>query len=105
MFADGDFIKKFPFPKEKIRLKKNAIVAAFEKMKDEADKGADYDGKCYISCSACEDDARELADLIENHFTRLNGKVEIVSIGTTIGSHTGPGTVALFFWSGDKDRG
>ena len=27
--------------------------------------------------------------------------VEINHIGTTIGSHTGPGTVALFFW-GDK---
>ena len=29
---------------------------------------------------------------------QLNGKVLITSIGTTIGSHTGPGTVALFFW-------
>jgi fatty acid-binding protein DegV len=35
----------------------------------------------------------------------MNGKVEIMSIGTAIGSHTGPGTVALFFWSGDTDRG
>ena len=31
-------------------------------------------------------------------FPHLNGKVEINSIGTTIGSHTGPGTVALFFF-------
>jgi fatty acid-binding protein DegV len=29
------------------------------------------------------------------------GKTYINDIGTTIGSHTGPGTVALFFW-GDK---
>ena len=28
----------------------------------------------------------------------MQGKVEINDIGTTIGSHTGPGTVALFFW-------
>ncbi len=92
-------------PKEKIRLKRNAIVAAFEKMKANADKGEDYDGKCYISCSACEPDARELADLIEGYFTKMDGKVQIMSIGTTIGSHTGPGTVALFFFGKDKDRG
>ena len=31
----------------------------------------------------------------------LKGKIEINDIGTLIGSHTGPGTVALFFM-GDK---
>ena len=92
-------------PKEKIRLKKNAILAAFQKMCDYAENGADYNGKCYISCSACEEDAKELAALIEADFPNLNGKVKIMSIGTTIGSHTGPGTVALFFWSGANDRG
>ncbi len=91
-------------PKEKIRLKKNAIAAAFERMKEHAENGRDYDGKCYISCSACEEDARELADLIEGYFTKLNGRVRITSIGTTIGSHTGPGTVALFFWGKDASR-
>jgi fatty acid-binding protein DegV len=28
--------------------------------------------------------------------------VEINWIGTTIGSHTGPGTVALFFWGDER---
>ncbi len=98
--TDGKLI-----PKEKIRLKKNAIVAAFEKMKQYADKGVDYDGKCYISCSACEEDAKAVAALIEEYFPKLDGKVKIMSIGTTIGSHTGPGTVALFFWAGDGNRG
>ncbi|MBQ4509707.1 MAG: DegV family protein, partial [Clostridia bacterium] len=32
----------------------------------------------------------------------LNGKVEISNIGTTIGSHTGPGTVALFFFGKER---
>ncbi len=91
-------------PKEKIRLKKNAIAAAFEKMKQYADKGADYDGKCYISCSACENDAKAVAELIEGYFPKMDGKVQIMSIGTTIGSHTGPGTVALFFWGKDTNR-
>ena len=30
------------------------------------------------------------------------GKIEINDIGTTIGSHTGPGTVALFFWGKER---
>ena len=36
--------------------------------------------------------------MLEEQFPNLNGKVVINSVGTTIGSHTGPGTVALFFW-------
>ncbi len=91
-------------PKEKIRLKRNATVAAFEKMKKYADKGEGYDEKCFISCSACEGDARAVAELIDEYFPKMNGKVQIMSIGTTIGSHTGPGTVALFFWSDSTDR-
>ena len=47
-------------------------------------------------------DARAVADLVEERFPRLNGKVEINNIGTTIGSHTGPGTVALFFWGKER---
>lgn len=90
-------------PKEKLRTKKNAINAAYEKMVALACNGTDYDGKCYIAHSACEDDARALADLIEAGFPNLRGKVELMSIGTTIGSHSGPGTVALFFFS-DKAR-
>ena len=35
-------------------------------------------------------------------FPKLNGKVVINNIGTTIGSHTGPGTVALFFWGDER---
>ena len=58
--------------------------------------------KKVISQSDCYDDARALADLIEARFPKLNGKVVINYVGTTIGSHTGPGTVALFFWGRDR---
>lgn len=78
------------------------IVAIAEKMKELAENGTDYNGKCYISQSACYEDARAVADLVEAAFPHLNGKVEINSIGTTIGSHTGPGTVALFFWGQER---
>lgn len=88
-------------PREKIRSKKNVIKRIVEKMEAHADGGLAYADKCYISQSACYDDARLVADLVEEKFPNLKGKVEINHIGTTIGSHTGPGTVALFFW-GDK---
>ncbi len=85
-------------PREKIRTKKKVIQAIVDRMEATAENGLDYSGKCYISMSACEEDAQEVARLVEERFPKLNGKVVINSIGTTIGSHTGPGTVALFFW-------
>jgi len=84
-------------PREKIRTKKKVIKEIVQKMVEHARNGINYSGRCYISHSACLQDARDAADLIESTFTNLKGKVKINSIGTAIGSHTGPGTVALFF--------
>ena len=90
-------------PREKIRPKKKVINRIVEVMKEHAENGLDYSGKCYISNSACYEDARAVADLIEAAFPKLDGKVLINSIGTTIGSHTGPGTVALFYWGDTRN--
>ena len=84
-------------PKYKIRTKKKVIEAIVKQMEAYAQNGIEYNGKCYISNSACMEDAKAVAELVEARFPRLNGPVEIYSVGTTIGSHTGPGTVALFF--------
>lgn len=91
-------------PREKIRTKKKVIARIVEQMETYARDGLNYNGKCFISQSSCMEDARAVANLIEERFPKLNGKVEIFPIGATIGSHTGPGTVALFFW-GDKREG
>lgn len=88
-------------PRSKIRTKKKVIQEIVKRMEAHARDGYDYDGKVFMSNSACLEDAQAVADLIEAKFPKLNGKVVINSIGTTIGAHTGPGTVALFFW-GDK---
>ena len=49
----------------------------------------------FISHADCREDAQQLVDMIEqNH----GGKVtHITDIGPVIGSHTGPGAIALFF--------
>ena len=87
----------------KIRTKKKVIREIVKRMEEFAEDGYDYSGKCYISQSACVEDAKEVAKLVEELFPKLNGKVLINYIGTTIGSHTGPGTVALFFWGKKRE--
>lgn len=90
-------------PRYKIRTKRKVIEAIVEQMKKYAENGTDYSKKCYISQSACLADAQAVAGLIENSFPNLQGSVEINNVGTTIGSHTGPGTVALFFWGDERE--
>ena len=87
--------------RQKIRTKKKVIQTMVSKCLELIKDGKNYSDKIYMSNSACYDDARKVADLLEKELPAMKGQVEIFDIGTTIGSHTGPGTVALFFW-GDK---
>ena len=98
MSYDGKLI-----PRTKIRGKKHVIAEIVNMMEVHVQNGTEYSGKCFISNSACYNDARKVADLIEEKFPHLNGPVMINSVGTVIGAHTGPGTVALFFF-GDKRK-
>ena len=89
-------------PRKKIRTKKKVIEELVNMMKEHVEDGPDYKGYCYISNSACEEDAEKVRDLVEAYCPNLKGKVLINSIGTVIGSHTGPGTVALFFLGDER---
>ena len=88
-------------PREKVLGKKRVIKRTVEKMVEFAENGTDYTGKVFICQSECLSDAQRLAELVKEKFPKMNGEPEIFPIGATIGSHTGPGTVSLFFW-GDK---
>lgn len=89
-------------PREKIRGKNPALKRLVEKMEENAYNGLDYNGRCYISNSACMEDAEFVKNMIEERFANLKGKVQIYSIGATIGSHTGRGTTALFFMGKER---
>ncbi len=91
-------------PVEKCRGKNKAVMTAVDKMVQFADNGTDYDGKCFISNSACIDDANAVVAEIEKRFPKMKGKVKIFDIGTVIGAHTGPGTVALFFCGAPREK-
>jgi len=80
----------------KVRTKKKVLTTLVDKMQQHADYGLDYSGKCYISHSDCLEDAQFVKNLILKRFHKLKD-VAIYDIGTTIGCHTGTGTVALFF--------
>ena len=89
-------------PREKIRTKKKVVKRIVEKMIEEADNGLNYTGKVFMS-----DTDIELGDqvqaLIEELFPQLKGRIHRFDIGCTIASHTGPGTVALFFKGKKRD--
>lgn len=89
--------------REKIRSKKKVIKAIVEKMKELADGGVEYADKCFISHSDCIEDAEAVAKLVKENFPNIKGDVMINNIGASIGAHTGPGTVALFFWGQKRE--
>ena len=90
-------------PRAKIRSKKKVVREIVERMKENAKDGLEYADKCYLCHSACIDDANAVADLVKETFPNIKGEIIINDIGTTIGSHTGPGTVALFFWGKKRE--
>lgn len=90
-------------PVERVHTKKNVIKEIVRKMEENAQNGLDYSGKCYLCHSVCPDDARAVASLVERKFHKLDGgRVEIYPVGVTIGSHTGPRTLALFFYGNER---
>ncbi len=89
-------------PREKIRGKNAVINKIVKKMEENAIDGLKYSGKCFISHSDSYEDAEAVARQIKEKFPLLDGEVVINSIGTTIGAHTGPGTVAVFFFGKER---
>jgi DegV family protein with EDD domain len=88
-------------PRAKIRGKKQVLLEIMSRMEQHAQDGLNHPGKCFISHANCLDDAKRLAIMIEEKFPHLATPVSISDIGAVVGAHTGPGTVALFFY-GDK---
>ena len=89
--------------KQKVRTKKKAIRTLVEQMENYVEHGYDYDGKCFLCHADVLEDANTVAGMIEEKFPKLNGKVCINNVGTTVGSHTGPGVVAIFFWGTERE--
>ena len=85
-------------PIEKARGKKQAIENVLSKMEK---AGYLPSEPCFLSHSACLEDAKRLEEAIQERF-KPSGRMEIFDIGGSIACHTGPGTVAAFFFGKEK---
>lgn len=83
---------------DKARGRKASILALFNKMKATADL-TKYK-YVYISHGDCIEDAQLLADTIKEEF-KINDVV-INNVGPVIGAHSGPGTLALFYYGKER---
>ena len=82
----------------KNRGKKMVKKAIVDTMKSLVPEGEAYNQNVFITHSLCIEDAKEVAAMIEEAFPNMSEPIRIFDIGPTIGSHTGPGTVAVGFW-------
>ena len=89
------------FAHSKVRGKKNAIKAVAQSALDNAAGGKDYDGKLFVNNAGCEEDGETMVAMLKEMLPKA--KISLFDIGSVIGTHTGRGTVAIFFW-GENDR-
>ena len=82
----------------KVRGRKTSIAALADKYTELAENTEE--GYVYISHGDCIDDATLLKNMIEE---KHGAKVQIITnVGTVIGAHSGPGTLALFFMGKER---
>ena len=81
-------------PREKVQGRKRSIHHLLDKMKEHV---VDPENQViFISHGDCADEANHLAELVRETFHPK--EILVGYIGPVIGAHTGPGTVALFFF-------
>lgn len=85
-------------PRDRVKGRKRSIKAMMEHMREEI---VNPDGQTVaISHGDCIEDAEFLASLIREEFKVKD--IIINYVGSVIGAHSGPGTLALFFWGNPR---
>jgi DegV family protein with EDD domain len=77
----------------KVQGRKKSLHSLFDHMKNTVD--TDMTDVVFIGHCDAEKDAEFVAGLIREHYPDIT--IHIDDIGTSVGAHSGPGTVALFF--------
>ena len=87
-------------PREKVVGRKRSIRGLFNKMKALGiDQGSQ---KIFISHGDCIDEVNMLVDMIKAEWG--NKEFVISYVGHVIGSHTGPGVIALYFFGCPREK-
>ena len=82
----------------KVRGRKAAVKTLVSKM---GELGGNWDNSTVFICHAdCMDDAQQLAAAVKEQYGVKNAFIG--NLGAVIGSHAGPGTLALFFMGNEK---
>ena len=81
-------------PREKIQGRKKSLKTLAEKVISLANPKSGQ--PVFISHGDCREDAEFLANLVREGMPGVTG-IEFFILGTIIGAHAGPGTVAIFF--------
>lgn len=82
-------------PMEKVRGRQASLESLVKHMRED---GIDLAGqKILIGHGDCLEDAQKVAEMIKKEFGVK--EVGICDIGPVVGAHSGPGTVALFFYA------
>lgn len=82
-------------PLSKVRGRKQSIQALVDKMEENIGSYRGQKQRIFISHGDCVEDANYLAKLVQERFGY--DEFLINNVGATIGAHSGPGTLALFF--------
>lgn len=85
-------------PHDKVRGRKASLLALVENM-ERLSKGVKND-TVFLSHGDCLDDAKFVAQEIKSRFGITD--ILIGDIGPAVGSHSGPGTIALFFMGNER---
>ncbi|OPJ64567.1 DegV family protein [Clostridium oryzae] len=83
-------------PVSKVKGRKKSIKTLLQKIKTDIDDSKDQ--VVFISHGDCYNEVKLLADSIKAEVPCIK-KIIINTIGPVVGSHSGPGTIALFFIS------
>lgn len=86
-------------PVNKVRGRKKSLMALVNMMDEQIGSYKESCDTIFISHGDCEEDAQFIVDKVKEKYPIEH--VLMNYVGATIGAHSGPGTVALFFM-GDK---
>ena len=87
---------------DKVRGKKRAVAATVDAVAEHAQGGTRYDQRMWVCHSECPEDAKMMIDALEARFPKERRRIRLCNIGPVIGSHSGTGTVAVFFYGDER---
>ena len=87
-------------PLNNVRGRKKALLSLVDQMELRINDYPQTNDIIFISHGDSEEDAQYVADLIKERFGIKNYLINFVS--PTIGAHSGPGTIALFFMGKER---